>query len=1107
MNTGQARTLISQTFTQAFDKSHFHNFTVNILNHIDEAKASQWNTTYIKDAFKDHVNRYERLGTYTSPDKEKLDVLIVHLTAESKLERTRTAIRNFVADHLKTREGKDAALVAFVSPTKQWRFSYVKMEYATVEKESGKIGVETRLTPARRFSYLVGEGESCHTAQTRFLDLLQDTETNPALADIEDAFSVEAVTKEFFTKYAELFGNINTALEKLVAKDEAIRDEFKAKNINTMDFSKKLMGQIVFLYFLQKKGWLGVAKGEGWGTGPRDFLRRLANGEYGQYGNFFNDILEPLFYDTLATDRGHEAWCNRFKCRIPFLNGGLFEPLGDYHWRKTDILFPNRLFTNTERVEEGITGTGVLDVFDRYNFTVNEAEPLEKDVAIDPEMLGKVFENLIEENRRKGLGAYYTPREIVHYMCQESLINYLDTALNTAEGFLIPSKPKQIELFNAPEPEQMTLETAVRHDIVPRADIETFVHLGEQISHYEAVDTKYPIKMPDNIEQHARLIDGKLADITICDPAVGSGAFPVGMMSEIVRARSALTPYFNDIYERTPYHFKHHAIQNCLYGVDIDAGAVEIAKLRLWLSLIVDEEDLKQIRPLPNLDYKIVVGNSLLGFPFKSTRVHSIERLKGEYFNETDHDKKKAKKLQIDKLIRECFATSKSSLGYEVNFDFEIYFSEVFHGKGGFDVTIGNPPYVRADVDAEHAKMRKAILDSGQYETLWEKWDLYVPFIERAYKLLGPGGVTTLIVSDAFCHSKYAQKPQNWFLKNARVFRLDFCGDLKIFEAAVHNLIYFFQRADGTHHIPERRVHHGIFNNVTTLPSDKQAKLTYRVFFPEDTSSSFPTATITLARICYISYGLAASSDEKLYKGEFVTEDVVQDFQDSTHPKRYIEGKDIRQWFTPAHRFLEWGTKRAPHRFRRQTFLELHEATEKLMTIVVTTGATPVMFDDQQRFTTHTSCIFVPWHTLHGVRNNSLKKVARYRGERPPRPDLPLREELEETSRRFAVKYLLGVMNSSAARDFLRANRRSNIHMYPDDWKKLPIPDVGDEQQAPIIKLVDRILSAKRRDAGADTTEWEREIDRLVHGLYGLTAEEVGKSFRRAEPARANNER
>jgi len=248
MNKKQAAALIQTTFPEAFDKARFRAFAINVLNHVDEGKAFARNSAYVKEAFRAHVQRFERLGTYTSPGKEKVDILIVTLTDESKLERARTAIRNFVADHLKDREEKDAALVAFVSPTeKQWRLSYVKMEYATVEKESGKVGVETRLTPARRFSYLVGEGESCHTAQTRFLGLLEDTATDPTLAQIEEAFSVEAVSDEFFKKYRSLFEDTLTALDKLVAKDKTLRDEFKAKGVNTVDFAKKLMGQIVFL--------------------------------------------------------------------------------------------------------------------------------------------------------------------------------------------------------------------------------------------------------------------------------------------------------------------------------------------------------------------------------------------------------------------------------------------------------------------------------------------------------------------------------------------------------------------------------------------------------------------------------------------------------------------------------------------------------------------------------------------------------------------------------------------------------------------------------------------------------------------------------------------
>jgi type II restriction/modification system DNA methylase subunit YeeA len=208
-------------------------------------------------------------------------------------------------------------------------------------------------------------------------------------------------------------------------------------------------------------------------------------------------------------------------------------------------------------------------------------------VAIDPDMLGKAFENLLEVKERKSKGSFYTPREIVHYMCQESLINYLDTAVNSLSEIIGVEKQKQAEFTD--EKAERILTATVRMELGSRADIETFIRSGDQASYYEAArveGTSYRSKLPKTIETHARLLDDKLADITVCDPAIGSGAFPVGMMQEIVRARSALTPYFNDVRERTSYHFKRHAIQNCLYGVHIDPGAAEIAKLRLWLSLV-----------------------------------------------------------------------------------------------------------------------------------------------------------------------------------------------------------------------------------------------------------------------------------------------------------------------------------------------------------------------------------------------------------------------------------------------------------------------------------------------------------------------------------------
>jgi type I restriction-modification system DNA methylase subunit len=591
MDTAQARSRIREAFIQPFDEGRFRHFIHDLLNHVDESKATRWNKTYVKDAFKPRIKKFERVATYTDPQGEKLDVLIIHLERESSLERARTSLRNFAADYLTTGHGQDksAVLAAFVPPDPtDWRFSFVKLEYEANADDSGRIRVSETLSPARRYSFLVGANEHSHTAQKQFLPLLEQDDADPSLADIEKAFDIEKVTKEFFLRYKDLFESVRDALNKTLKRNPAVRGDFEKKGIETDDFAKKLLGQIVFLYFLQKKGWFGVERGDEWGSGNKKFLRYLfdnraklrarAERSASRPVNFFNDVLEHLFYDALARERDDDYY-PRFDCRIPFLNGGLFEPLFGYDWVNTEILLADQLFSNTEKTKEGDTGTGILDVFDRFNFTVNEAEPLEREVAVDPEMLGKVFENLLPENLRHKGGTYYTPRPIVNYMCQQSLINYLSTHL--------------------PD--------------ISRDEIETFIRIGYAQADFEAGGTqKHKTKFLDeSISRNARRIDKLLEDITVCDPAIGSGAFPVGMMQEIVRARETLTAV-EGMPERTAYELKRHAIQSSLYGVDIDPGAVEIAKLRLWLSLVVDEDDRDRIQALPNLDYKIMQGNSLL---------------------------------------------------------------------------------------------------------------------------------------------------------------------------------------------------------------------------------------------------------------------------------------------------------------------------------------------------------------------------------------------------------------------------------------------------------------------------------------------------------------
>ena len=226
---------------------------------------------------------------------------------------------------------------------------------------------------------------------------------------------------------------------------------------------------------------------------------------------------------------------------------------------------------------------------------------------------------------------------------------------------------------------------------------------------------------------------------------------------------------------------------------------------------------------------------------------------------------------------------------------------------------------------------------------------------------------------------------------------------------------------------------------------------------------------------------------KKRAHGEFGLRDVVSDVKDERHPKPFVEGKYLARWLPDTNKWLEWGTERAPALFRRQTFPELYEVKEKLISISMGAGAEKlrVVYDNQKLYHNHSAWSFVLWDTLAGVRNRSIQKQTRYRDEKP-KPDLPQREELEEVSCRFSAKFLIGVMNSTVARDFLRANRRSNLNLYPDDWKKLPIPDVSSAQQAPIVALVDETLTAKRKGLERKVARLEKKLDEEVSALYGV---------------------
>ena len=897
------------------------------------------------------------------------------------------------------------------------------------------------------------------------------------------AFDVERVNKAFFDEYASCFKEV----VKPAALKTLNRDEDAAHK-----FTQLLFNRLMFCWFLQKKGWLGKEADQNYLLALLDRAntpRKVKDGK--ALRSMYHDYLTFLFFEVLCSPederRKHFPTDPDVGTEAPFLNGGLFER-GRLDER---IESAPRL----KQLPNSVLKSILRDLFARYNFTVEESTSLDVQVALDPELLGSIFERLV--TGRHETGSYYTPRPVVQFMCREALKGYLKEYL--------PGESEAI---------------------------------ASLVDHHEVSG----LSVAD-----AKMVAAALDRVKVCDPACGSGAYLLGMLHELVDLSTLIYNPALRLEPRSLYDHKLSIIQNNLYGVDIDDFAVNIARLRLWLSLVVENEetDWRKVEPLPNLDFKIETGDSLTApdpqaMPSLFRRVllqHAdrLAELKGDYLRAHGEGKKQlARQIRDEEAeLRDAFSDSPAPNG---SHDWRVAFAEVFsgtdvpsvkpspqnagkaHGQDahatGFDVILANPPYVRADAQFKHLEdederqdaiarwkgYRSALLQSRIYETLYEKWDLYLPFLERAHQLLRPEGRMVFIISDAYNAAKYAKKSHEFFLTNANIERIDYCSEIPLFEAGVSNtILHFAKTAPDPAHQPVRVRRWGegrddFEHNAVVLPTAQQVEFGAALFKADGTRAGQTTAgAMELGRICYISYGLRANADDRYWRGEFVTADLVSSVKDRRHPKPFIEGKDLTRWWIRRVRYLEWGTNRAPSKFARPTFPELHEAEERLIALVVASGAPPVAFDDRQRFTTHTSCIFVPWHYLKGVRNKSIKKTAKYRNEvkSDEAPPAAFREELEKLSRQFSPKYLLAVMNSTYAKDWLAARRRSKIHVYPDDWKQLPIAPISMEDQQQFVKLVDAILAEFKLHgyplppaAVESVAELEREIDEKVAALY-----------------------
>ncbi len=995
----------------------------------------------------------------------ELKVFDITVGDNKKLENNKVGIQTVVRQYINQFEG---ALIIFHHQNvenQEWRFSYVEKRLNA--KDS---------TSAKRYTYILGKGHPARTIAERFNDLESKKNKSETilLPDLTNAFAVAPLSDDFFNEYREHYADLVEYIsgkrfvkkggkfveEKTKTAASEFANAFNGDDKAVRDFVKKMMGRLVFLQFLQKKGWLGVPKNAKWGTGDKNFIYNLFNNADDSVKNdFLEQALEPLFFNSLNCNRGQESIAPKAICsiygseiRIPYLNGGLFEE---------DELDKKRVKFKKEHFES------IFEFFNQYNFTIDETDTDDVEIGVDPEMLGKIFENLLEDNKDKG--AFYTPKEIVQYMCRESLIAYLET------------------------------ETLKPDETASKDKIKNFV-LNHEASSFS--------------EKEKAVILKALIDVKICDPAVGSGAFPMGMLNELLPCVQILTGE-----AKTRVELKKHIVKNNIYGVDIEKGAVDIARLRFWLAIIVDEEE---PLPLPNLDYKIMQGNSLLEsfegedlsnmtkqesgnlFDNGETIAKLTQAINGFYIPH-DHVAKAKIRAQIKEniiqLLKERQLPPKviedlSKLDLHENSQFFLWhtwFYDVFNrpsdcnnNRNGFDIVIGNPPYISAPTQLANkflAEQREKIIKSNNYKSLYQKWDLYIPFIELGLNLNCQNGITTMIVPFPLTNQLYAKILRKMIVKENNMFELVDLNGTKIFDnATVSNCIPFIKKSapkDKTwiSHINENlEIRKSFEQPFSAFVQDEKTQV-WNVTQQKREANKYSDFHV-LGDFCYVSKGMVLHSEEK----EFTNGDLIRNCKDKIHCRKYLEAKDMDRYSINRIRYIEYDTDRVPARVSRPTFRELYETKKLLFNCL---GELKVMVDLGNNYICQQSIrIAVPWIALKAVENksitSSIKKFSK----------MSCREEMEKLSETVDLRYLLGILNSRYASHLLSTIRGGDYHIVPEHIRNIPIPTATPVQQQRIIDLVDKILAAKKQDSSIDTTALESEIDEFVYDLYGLTEEE-----------------
>jgi hypothetical protein len=628
-------------------------------------------------------------------------------------------------------------------------------------------------------------------------------------------------------------------------------------------------------------------------------------------------------------------------------------------------------------------------------------------------------------------------------MCQESLINYLATAMG---------------------------------DNVPRTDLATFIRVGELAVQNdmakEAGTVSYSYQMPASIRTHAHQIDKALAAIKICDPAIGSGAFPVGMMQEIVKARDVLTTYIGAAPNRSTYNFKRHAIQESIYGVDIDPGAIEIAKLRLWLSLVVDERNYHDIKPLPNLDYKIVCGNSLLSYPYERNGLEKLEALKTQFRDETNLQHKNELRKKIEKELDEIFANTTASLGYQVTVDFQINFSEIFKGRDvkrkGFDIVIANPPYINTNEMKALSKIYRKL-----YDAAYGSYDVYTLFIELASKITKVGGSICVITSNKYMIADYGIKLRELLLKKVTTQKVIDLADCKrVFEGALVS--------------PAITI-------IKNLPSKDTQKIKVAILKDDDIQS---LPNISFSKRNSIQFASNTNQVFDIYITDQFRQLISKMF-DGSAPLGQIA--DVR---TGVMGFDYWSLDE----YIKDGYFEnsIKIATNGFIDRYRFKWGSKTRLYKKDIYHPHLDIINAPLN--QNTKDLFLSEKIIIRGVAQK-----LSANLDTTGMGLLVavhsaivtdpmldpKYVLALINSDLLNwyhivNFYTARIPEGSLKYPVSFlKDIPVRKLSPSKQQPFIELVDQILCKTQEDYAADTSAIEANLNMLVYKAYGLHENEI----------------